>query len=128
MQVLQGHAGGLKARKLEGEAALGWTTLQSASPAWHKALRKQVANYAADDSLLDIKEFSEIKRNIVDFAGKTLWKGVQNLDPAPAGDRFQLYFLTSHTGAITYDKLKADAKATYDAVLADLKENMKGFG
>lgn len=126
VEVVQAHAGGLRGRRVRG-GKLEWTNLQAASPGWHKALRSVVAKNAEDDSLLEIREFKEIREGILNFVDATIWRGAAPVGTV-AGKHFDFYAITGPEREVTFSQLKDYAAKTYDNTYNELSKRMAKFG
>ncbi|SLN59802.1 hypothetical protein ROA7450_03102 [Roseovarius albus] len=120
--VLQAHAGGLDAGKVEGAVKVRSDRLQWASPEWHRKLGEEVDQPIADN-IASNSDGTAIKTAILGFYRDTIWRGALPLE-ATGGRRFDLYFTSTDSQWRSYDSLKSYASAAFTSAETELVSDM----
>jgi hypothetical protein len=131
VQVLQAHAGGLRARQdktredksgAEKDAPLDWTYAQNASPRWHIDLTEGIVSETPVSTNVEMRTMREVRQFILKFYDRTIWSGKRDLDRT----EFDVYQLSGGAGSdLTYQGLKERSASTFQQSLSELVVAMK---
>lgn len=118
--VLQAHAGGLDAGKVEGGTRARGERLQWASPEWHTKLADAVSQ-PIDDNIASNADGTTIKAAVLGYYRDTIWQGATQLG---GNARFNLYYTSSDSQWRDYEALKTYADGKYTEAEGKLQTDM----
>ncbi|WP_341368405.1 DUF4157 domain-containing protein [Yoonia sp. BS5-3] len=118
--VLQAHAGGLDAGKVENGTRSRGERLQWASPEWHTKLADAVSQ-PIDDNIASNADGGTIKTAIMGYYRDTIWQGATQLG---GSHRFNLYYTSSDSQWRDYEALKTYASGKYTEAESALETDM----